>query len=251
MDTSLVNVEYRGSLVSIILNDPARRNALGLAMFEALEVAIHSVEQDEERRVVLLRGEGKAFCAGFDLGAAVENPDLMGEYIHRLSQMNRRLRRLSQVVVVEVQGAAIAGGCAMLSAGDFVVMANQAKAGYPVHALGVSPAVTIPTLQQAIGPGAARDLLLGGRLIDGVEAKRLGLATHLATSNDTVHEEAMALCDELLAKPEASLRITKAWLNELDGSMDDSRFDAPAQGSIELTHGDEARELLRSFWASR
>ena len=251
MDEPLIIVDNQGPLVSIVLNDPQRRNALGMAMFDSLEKAVRDVAGNEKCRVVLLEGNGKAFCAGFDLGAAAEQPQLMGDYIQRLSDLNKMLRGLPHVVVVGVQGAAIAGGCAMLSACDFVVMSAEAQVGYPVHRLGVSPAVTIPTLQQAIGSGAARNLLLGGRLIDGNEAKRIGLATHLVESNAQVHDEALNVCHAILEKPSESLRITKAWLNELDGTQDEARFDGPTQGSIDLTQGDEASEMLRTFWANR
>ncbi len=251
MPEDLVTLQRDDNIAMLTLNDPERRNALGIAMFDELENALDSLEADDSIRVILLRGAGRVFCSGFDLGLAVENPELMGRYIDRLSRVNRRLRRLGPVVVVAVQGAAIAGGCALLSACDFVFISPDAKVGYPVHAIGVSPAVTIPTLQAAIGPGAARALLLGGAVIDGLEAKRIGLATHLAQARETVNDEALALCRMLAEKPPGAMRYTKAWLNELDGSLDDGRFDAPARESRELTTGKEAADMLRSFWQSR
>lgn len=251
MPEDLVTLKRDDNLAVLTLNDPERRNALGIAMFDALEKALTSLETDESIRVILLRGAGSVFCAGFDLGLAVEKPELMGRYIDHLSRINRRVRRLAPVVVVAVQGAAIAGGCALLSACDFVFISPDAKVGYPVHPIGVSPAVTIPTLQAAIGSGVARGLLLGGALIDGLEAKRIGLATHLAQSEDTVNDEAMALCRMLAEKPPEAMRYTKAWLNELDGSLDDGRFDPPARESSELTSGKEATDMLRAFWQHR
>lgn len=251
MPDALVTLTIDDYLAIITLNDPEKRNALGIAMFDELEKALALIEADEALRVILLRGEGRVFCAGFDLGRAVQKPEMMGRYIERLSDINRRIRRLGPVVVVAIQGAAIAGGCALLSACDFVCIAPDAKVGYPVHAIGVSPAVTIPTLQAAVGPGACRVLLLGGKLIDGVEAKRIGLATHLARSGDSVHDEAIALCRLLTDKPPGALRVTKAWLNELDGSLDDERFDPPARESGALASGKEASDMLRAFWQSR
>ncbi len=247
MNDESVIVSREGAVVAIALNDPDRRNALGVAMFDALDTALKALVADDETRVVLLRGEGRAFCAGFDLAAAVEDSSLMGTYIERLSGVTRRLRRLPQVVVAAVQGAAIAGGCALLSACDFVVMAADAKAGYPVHQLGVTPAVTIPTLQQAIGAGPARALLLGGALLDGAAAHRIGLATHLAASTESVRDEAMDVCRMLAAKPPGGLRATKAWLNELDGSLDGRRFEGPARSSAAAAGSDEARRMLARF----
>src|SRR5262245_50346322 len=145
-----VKLTIHGPIATIALNDPPRRNALGLQMFEALEAAIDRVRNSASVHVVLLTGEGDSFCAGFDLAAAVDDPTLMATFIRRLSAALRDLRRLPQVVVACVPGAAVAGGCALLTACDFAFVAPDAQLGYPVHRLGVSPAVTIPTLQQSL-----------------------------------------------------------------------------------------------------
>jgi methylglutaconyl-CoA hydratase len=240
-----------GAIATISLNDPAKRNALSLPMFEALDHALASIASDATIQVVVLRGEGAAFCAGFDLGAAVDEPDLLSQYISRLSLLNRALRRLPQVVVAAVHGAAIAGGCAIVSACDFIVVAADAKLGYPVHALGISPAVTIPTLRLAIGDGAARALLMSGELIDGIEAHRRGLATDLASSSQVALAHAMERARALAQKPPAGLRTTKAWLNQLDGSLSDAPFDATARDSAAASTHHESRGMLRAFWSRR
>lgn len=246
-----VELTIANSVATVRLNDPAKRNAMSLAMFDALDEAIAKLKTDDAVRVVLLCGAGGVFCAGFDLRAAAADPSLMATFIHRLSRLNRSLRRLPQPVVAAVDGAAIAGGCAMLSACDFVVVAQDAQLGYPVHRIGVSPAVTIPTLQMAVGQGAARVLLMSGELIGGQQAHRMSLATHLSGPGAAVHEVAAALCESLAAKPEHALRVTKAWLNELDGSLVDDAFDRAAAGSTALTSQPESIEMLRAIWQSR
>ncbi len=244
---SKVLIENSGAIANIALNDPAKRNALGLEMFDALDEIIARVANDPSIHIVLLSGQGSAFCAGFDLAAAVNEPTLMGTFIQRLSLLNRALRRMPQVVVAAVQGAAIAGGCALLSACDFVFVSPDAKLGYPVHRIGVSPAVTIPTLSQAVGAGAARSLLMSGELIDGYQAKQLGLATHVSTTSDDAVQAARAHCVSLSAKGFQALRITKHWLNELDGSLDDEQFSAPALASSQQTNSTEAAQMLQAW----
>jgi methylglutaconyl-CoA hydratase len=247
----MVRCERDGSIATIVLNQPAKRNALSLPMFDALDEAIKCIARDDAMHIVMVRGEGPAFCAGFDLGAAVDDPELLPMFIRRLSAVNRSLRRMPQVVVAAVHGAAIAGGCAILSACDFVFVAPDATLGYPVHAIGISPAVTIPTLCAMLGDGAARALLMSGELINGIDAKRRDLATHLAKSRDGAFDEAMALCRNLAQKGPHALRVTKAWLNELDGSLEDDRFDRPALDSATSAQGDEARRMLGKFWTAR
>jgi len=239
-------------VATIALNDPRKRNALSMAMFDALDGAVSRVRDDAgDIRAVLLRGEGKAFCAGFDLAAAVDDPSLMPSYIRRLSSLNRSIRRLPMPVVAAVRGAAIAGGCAMLSACDFVVAAPDAKLGYPVHRIGISPAVTLPTLMPMIGDGQARALVMSGELIDGREAHRIGLASHLAESPESVDAAARELAASIAAKPPVGVRTTKQWLNELDGSLDDARFDPPAEDSAARAGDQEASDLLRKAWSTR
>lgn len=246
----LVELDLRTPCVTLTLNDPERRNAMSTQMFDALEAGVAAVARHEPSAVIRLRGNGPAFCAGFDLGACVADRTLLATFIRRLSRLNRSIRRLRQVVVVEVQGAALAGGCAVLSACDFVCVAPDATLGYPVHRIGVSPAVSLPTLRQATG-GAARSLTLGGDLIDGTTALRIGLATHCASSADALPGLVDELTARLLTKGSAALAATKRWLNELDGSDRDDAFDRTAEGSAGLCGDDECVAMLAAFWNSR
>lgn len=249
--TSHVLLETKPPIAELILNDPDKRNALSEAMFEALDARLAELAEHQGIAIVLLRGSGNAFCAGFDLAAGVEDITTLKQFIERLSHVTRRLRRLPQVVIAAVHGPAIAGGCALLSACDFVVTAPDVQMGYPVHRIGISPAVTIPTLVAAIGPGATRSLLMQGRLIGGVQAKRIGLATHLAANADAVMHEAKSLGETLAGHGRHALRVTKAWLNELDGSLEDDRFDRPADDSAQQATDEEAQAMLKAFWSQR
>ncbi len=250
-DAPLVQLECNHRIATITLNDPGRRNALGLPMFDALQERLRTLHSMDDCVAVIIAGNGPAFCAGFDLAAAVDNPAIVGNYIEQLSITNRMIRRLPQVTIASVQGAALAGGCALLGACDFIFAEPHAKLGYPVHRLGVSPAVTLPTLRTRMEGGVMRTLLMGGNVIDGVEAHRIGLVTHLAESHDSLNQEAMRLATSFTTKGHTALRTTKAWLNELDGSLNDDAFDATVAGSAHLAVEDEAVKLLQAFWQKR
>jgi len=246
----IVTLTRDGSTRTITLNDPERRNAMSIALFDGLDDIIGQLQAEDDADIIIVRGAGKAFCAGFDLGAAVEEPECMATFIRRLSEVIRRLRRLPGIVVMAVHGAAIAGGCALVTAGDVVIVTRDAKLGYPVHAIGVSPAVTTPSLSMAIGDGPARAMLLGGELITGDTAGEIGLATHVveaAAFDDAVQ----SIVDRLLTSGANARRMTKSWLNTLDGSDENARFDGPAEGSCDLTTTEESRALLERFWARR
>jgi enoyl-CoA hydratase/carnithine racemase len=247
---SPLQVDFSAAVARIGLDDPQRRNALGMEMFDALDGAIAAV-RSSEASVLLLHGRGRAFCAGFDLSAAERDPAIVADFIERLGELVMSLRRLPQVVVGAVHGAAIAGGCALVSACDVVVVSATAKLGYPVHRLGLSPAVSAATLMQAIGAGAARALMLGGQLIDGSAARRLGLAGVLVPTDEGVLPEAQALCEAVAGHGPHALRVTKSWLNELDGSHDARRVEGPAGETAAQMRGAEAQATMLAALAKR
>ncbi len=218
-------------------------------MFDQLEQAINTMTAAcNSVSVLRLVGRGPAFCAGFDLSEVRHDPEMMGVYIRRLSHVNRLLRRAPQVIVAEVHGAALAGGCALLGACDFVIVEASTKLGYPVHRIGVSPAVTLPTLMPAIGAGHARSLVLSGQIINGSEAVRIGLASQVETGKDQLERASVALCQRLANHAPQTLAITKEWFNKSDGSLDDDIFNATADASCDLVHGKEAITMLADFW---
>jgi enoyl-CoA hydratase/carnithine racemase len=101
-----------------------------------------------------------------------------------------------------------------------------------------------------LGDGPARALLLSGDLINGADAHRLGLATHLATSSAATLSDARAHCQSLSAKGVHALRTTKAWLNELDG-LRASGPDLAAEDSAMAAAGAETRRMLSAHWSKR
>jgi methylglutaconyl-CoA hydratase len=232
-------------VLHITLNDPKRRNALGIEMFTEFDLALLKCRDDT--RCVLLAGEGSVFCSGFDMKACVDDLSMLKTYIVRLSKLIRSLRRLPVPVVVAAHGAAIAGGCALLTGCDFIVGSSDGTYGYPVHQLGISPAVTIPTLFQKLGEGRARSMILGGELMHGVDALACGLLTHVEETAQDTKSRAIAFAESLAQKSPHALQTTKRWLNELDGSLEDDWFDAPAMHSSSSI-GDETQELLNQSW---
>ena len=189
------------AVATITLNDPDRRNALGDDMFTALENALADIQKHctsnsfggQEKsfqlcatRVVVLCANGPSFCAGFDLRAVANDPGVsqpvLSNYLHRLHRCVEIISQLPAITIAAVSGAALAGGCALVSACDFVIATPDAKFGYPTHAIGLSPAISGPTLSSRMGLGAAREMLLGGQLISGARAFELGFASHLAAA---------------------------------------------------------------------
>ena len=244
---SIVTQQYKDGVTTITLNKPEMRNALSVEMFDAIERSLSELNPDT--RALLLQGEGDVFCSGFDMKACTNDIALLRTFILRLSGLIKQLKRLKQPVVVAAHGAAIAGGCAMLTACDFVVGSLDGKYGYPVHLLGITPAVTIPTLFQRVGEGKARALLMSGQILRGRDAVDIGLLTHAANDDEGANELARQLAEELAKKPPHAMQVTKQWLNELDGSCSDELFDRVASEPATAAT-DETEERLKRQWGS-
>lgn len=243
-----VHLETDGPIASLWLDGPTQRNALSRSTMSSLVDRLVDLEGRPSVSVILLRGRGSVFCAGFDLGPVLDEPAILDEFISGLNRLLKAIRRHRAVIVAGVHGAAIAGGCAIVSACDLAVVSPSTQLGYPVHGLGLSPIVSGATLTGSVGDGPGRSLLLSGRLIDGTTAYRLGLATHL---HDDALQAADALACRIAGHGPKALEATKAWLNELDGSLDDARFDGPVEASAPLSSDDESMALLRSRWSRR
>jgi enoyl-CoA hydratase/carnithine racemase len=193
--------------------------------------------------VLRLRGEGSAFCAGFDLDAMADE-GLLPSFLERLGAFCRRLRRLDAVVVAEVHGPAVAGGCAIVSACDIVHAGPDARFGYPVHRLGISPAVSLPTLLPAVESGGARHLMVGGELVDAATAARLGLVHAVHPDRASLEQATTSLCTRLAGMDHGTIRETKRFLNELDGTDRDGTFATTLAVSVERGGSDEAVRLI-------
>ncbi len=247
-----------GAIATITLDDPRRRNALGSGLFQQLERAVEDADAAARRNeivVVLVRATGRAFCSGFDLEACVQDAHTLAQFVRRLGALTRAIRMMPAVVVAQVQGPTLAGGCAIVAACDIVCASEQATFGYPVHRIGVSPAVSLPTLMASAGPGGARTLTVGGEIVDAMRAHALGLVHRLACDESALELAASALVRDLATKSPAALRATKSWLNELDGTHPTGSLGGRAESVTEATAAlcdtPESRRLLVDFWTQR
>jgi enoyl-CoA hydratase/carnithine racemase len=191
----------------VTLNNPARRNALNLRLFEELASLWPQLTTDPSIRVVVLTGAGdKAFCAGADLSENLtEQPgfaDLVDKALLKTGFMPKPL-------IAAINGHCVAGGLELALAADIRIAAAEAKFGLPEVRWGLIPSGggTMKLIDQ-IGHAAAMDLILTGRLIDGREAERIGLAT-LACPAAKVREIALERAAMIAAASPVAVRAAK------------------------------------------
>jgi len=239
---AMIRIADDGPVRVITLARAEKRNALTPEMLGEMTRAVRG--GPASARAVLIAGDGPVFCAGFDLGLCAASPDgsVMRALLSGLSGLIIALREFPGCVVVAAQGAAIAGGCAILGGADVVIADRGAKFGYPVLRIGVSPAVSGPFLGVGVGFGAARALMLDTGLIDGARAEEIGLVHELVDGPGRVMGRAMEVACGLAEKSPTAIAATKRWLNEIEEGM---RGVTPERGlavSVGLTGGEEERE---------
>ncbi len=233
----------------ITLARPDKKNALTPAMLDGVCDAVVSMTGDARGAQIgalVVDGEGAAFCAGFDLSLCRDSSDTLALLLDGLARTIHSLRACPVPVVLAAHGAAVAGGCALLGGADVVVTHHDAKVGYPVVRLGISPAVSAPWLVQSVGEGKAREMLLNASLITGWEAFRAGLAHECLEDAGKVRERAMAIAEQLAAKPRCGVLATKRWLNEL--TAPGTNTDAALNTSLALVGSPEERTRLATLW---
>jgi len=235
-------------VAEIVLDRPDKRNALTPAMLDTLCERIEALDADESVRALVLRGEGKVFCAGFDLSLCPSDPKALPAMLTGLSRAVRFLRRARFPVVVGAHGAAIAGGCALLAGADLVVGDRRARYGYPVVTLGISPAVNAPLLLRAIGDRHTRAHSLDPALFDGDEGKRIGLLDLCVEIPEDVTPRAQLEAARFAQKPPHALAVTKRWLNEIESSLDDTEFDTALQASLSIAGSEEERTRVAALF---
>jgi cyclohexa-1,5-dienecarbonyl-CoA hydratase len=152
-------------------------NVLDIAMLLELDEAAERVGADDSAAVLVITGEGKAFCAGVDV--ADHTPERTPAMIEALHGALVRIRELEVPVVAAVNGAALGGGLEVALACDIVVAREGAKLGQPEIQLGVFPPFAAAVMPGLVGRGRTLDLCLTGRTVVASEAKELGLVQHV------------------------------------------------------------------------
>jgi methylglutaconyl-CoA hydratase len=254
--SGLVRCESSAGIATITLCNGPKRNALTLAMLEdvagAIRAAARRARPDADGvNAILLHGEGPMFCSGFDLDACHADANVLRKLLAGLAAVVRLMRdEIDVPVVVAAHGGAIAGGCAMLGGADVVIADAQAKFGYPVTMLGLSPAVSAPNMRRAMSDGATRARLLQPSLVTGAEATRLGLVHESVATAAEVLPRATAVAQQLAAKPAGAARITKAWLAKVEqraGLSSGVMAAASLETSIGVVGTPEERSRLAAF----
>ena len=242
-----VNFEVRDRIGYISLNRPEKRNALNYETVTELKQTFKQAAENEDVKVIVLTGEGKAFCAGADLAYIQQ---LQNNTYEENLEDSRHLKELfyqiythPKVVIAQVNGHALAGGCGLASVCDFSFSVPEAKFGYTEVKIGFIPAIVKVFLLRKIGEGRAKDLLLSGRVINAEEAKSYGLINEIVEADGLeqhVYNFARELCTNNSGQSMAFTKQMSAAVQEMsleEGLEYAASQNASARGSEDCKKG--------------
>jgi methylglutaconyl-CoA hydratase len=213
MNTSIL-LATAGPVTTLTLNRPDKRNALNAELLQELCDAVTQTESNPTQRILILRGAGKVFCSGLDLGEAAQpggaeaSAALVSRALYSIA--NSRL-----ISIAAIHGAAIAGGAGLASACDFAVATLDSKFGYPELRRGLVPALIMTFLRRQLRERDARELLLLGKLFGAEHALAIGLINRMVADNSALETEVRTIVSSLVQGAPQALAETKKLLNEL------------------------------------
>jgi enoyl-CoA hydratase/carnithine racemase len=210
-------------VATLTLDRPNKRNALSIALRDAISEVLQAWQDDGSVRVVVLTGAPPAFSAGFDLGEFSE-PALARTIRHSSTRYHRAVWSFPKPTVAAVNGHALGGGFDLATLCDLRIASTEASFGHPEIKFGAPPLFT--PLRWLVGDGVARDLCLTGRRIDADEAARIGLVSRVVAP-ERLLDEARTVARQIAEAPQRTLQATKRYLtgNQSFGFEDSFRIE--------------------------
>lgn len=255
LNTEKMLAEVKNGIGWVTFNNPERRNAVSLEMWEALGIILESFQQDDAVRVVVLKGAGdKAFVAGADISEFDKkrgNAEQKASYAKVSAQANKWLAQLDKPLLAMIQGFCIGGGLATALSADIRIASPDSTFGIPAARLGLGYEYGgIKVLSNLVGPSVAKDILFSARFLDAEEALRVGLINRIVPENEL--EQAVTDYAHLIAgNAPLTVKAAKAAVNQ--GMLDADKRDLGAIKTMvdNCFNSDDYKEGRTAFMQKR
>jgi len=256
-NTTKVYTEQSGGWLTLWLDSPKNKNAIGDAMMTDLLAVMDAVRDDRRIRGITLRGKNGIFCSGGDLKSfnAMQAP---GVTHAEVAAMNRRIgdvmlamNEMPQVVICIVEGAAIAGGLGLMCCGDVILGTEDAKFSLTETMLGIPPAQIAPFVVARVGLPTARRIMLTGARFTGIEAKTYGLLDETAKDVAGLEEIEATLKRGILKCGPGAIAATKHLILSSRDKSGPEMMDHAADIFASCMLSDEGIEGISSFVEKR
>ena len=258
MDEQVITIENRGAVEVVSLNRPDRLNAMNEPLIRALLDYFTGLQDRLDVRVVVLRAEGRAFCAGLDLTGwqrdGDSGPIQQGWRTQRMiAAVMQAMRRCPQPVIACAQGPACGGGFSLLLASDVRYGAPDLRmnAAYIKIGLGGCDMGASYFLPRLVGSSVASEYLLTGKFMSAEKALACGLISEIVP-HDALLGKALALAEEMLLTSPMGLRLTKDALNlNIDAASMEHAFALEDRQQVMLGQAGDFAEAKAAFFEKR
>ena len=256
-----IQIQQDGAVEWLTLNRPEALNSINTQMVTDLRDYFGQKMEDTNTRVIVMRGEGRAYCAGLDIKQAGNMVDSSG---HRpvgqgwgfqgyLAEVYIRMRRCPQPIVSLIQGPACGGGFAFVLASDIRIAAENARMNAAFIRIGLSACDmgTSYFLPRLVGTALASELMLTGKFIDAQRALSTGLVSEVVPQEQLLDAAQSYIRDMLTTSP-MGLRLTKEGLNmAIDASNLEAAMAIENRNQILCSNTEDAKEGMRAFVEKR
>jgi enoyl-CoA hydratase/carnithine racemase len=247
--------EKKDGVARITLNRPEAMNAINRTMFLEIGQSLDDAELDGSVRVVVMKGSGRAFCAGVDLKFATEELKTLQDQqdLFRLgNQMAlEKMEGLSKPVIAQVHGACLAGGFEMMLAADLVIAAEDAKIGDQHINVGLfGGGGCVYRLSLLVGMRKAKEIVLTGKRLSGKEAAEIGLV-NLAVPLDKLDSAVAEMAAELATKSPVALKLSKWYINRVSMVNASTSLELAIMYSLIDSTSEDKEEGMKAFLEKR
>jgi enoyl-CoA hydratase len=255
-----LKLEREGALAWLTLDRPQRLNAMSRQLVTELRDFLTSLPEDRQTRVIVLRGAGRAFCAGLDLKESHSEDHGEGAGVaaglraqRRIAELVLLMRRAPQPIIACVHGAASGGGFALALGADVRLAGESARMNAAFIRIGLSACDVGVSyfLPRMVGASIAAELLLTGNFVDAARAEKIGLVSRVVPDAD-LEATARALAADILRNSPLGVRLTKECLNmSLDAGSLEQVVAMEDRNQILCTRSEDFREGVRAFLEKR
>jgi enoyl-CoA hydratase len=254
-----LKAEREGEILWLTLDRPRALNAMSRALVRELRDFFSGLPEDRQTRVVVLRGAGRAFCAGLDLKEPSEGDGATGSVQaglrsqRTISELVILMRRAPQPIIACVHGAASGGGFALALGADVRIAGESARMNAAFIRIGLSACDVGVSyfLPRMVGSSIAAELLLTGSFIDAARAERTGLVSRVVADAD-LEATARALANDILRNSPLGVRLTKECLNlSIDAGSLEQAIAMEDRNQILCAQTRDVREGIAAFLEKR
>ena len=250
MEFATINVEHQEQIGILTLNRPEKMNTFSSQLARELNDGLRLLEQNEQVRIIIVKGAGRAFSTGIDIA---EFPGKTAteyqEWISLMDEMHLTVAALAKPVIAMVHGFAVANGAGLVFAADFAIVAEGTKIG--TTAINVGLLCTGPVIPIShLGKKKVLEMLLCGDMIDAVEAESLGLVNKVVPL-DNLEAETLAFARKLISKSPLAIKMGKQFYYQMVDLPFSQRFTYSSEVFARLCTSADAKEGVGAFLAKR